>query len=309
MKFICFGSLNIDHVYAVDDFVKAGMTVSSTGYTRHAGGKGLNQTVALAKARSSKSGINGIYMAGKISRDGAFLVDILKEAGVNCDHIMIDDNAPTGHAVIQVNREGENCIIVYPGANALVTNEEVDRILENFEAGDYLFLQNEINATEYLIRAAHAKQLITVLTPSPFSKELVESPVLSIVDWIVLNETEIQFITGEKYPAKALKKMAKMYPQAKVLLTLGENGSRCYDGNETIDCIAYSVAHTVDTTGAGDAYTGYFFTNLCEGTSVYTAMKRASLAAGITVSRAGAANSIPSSEELESFLNEFHSGV
>jgi len=306
MRFICFGSLNIDHVYSVSDFVKAGMTVASTGYEKHAGGKGLNQTVALARARSPRSAVTGIYMAGKISRDGAFLVDVLKDAGVNCDYVMVDETTRTGHAVIQVNSEGENCIITYAGANALVTNEEVDKILENFEAGDHLFLQNEINATQYLIERAHEKGLVIILTPSPFSKELLESSALSLVDWIVLNETEIQFITGEKYPAKAMKRMTKMYPQAKILLTLGENGSRCFDGNEMIDCIAYSVAGTVDTTGAGDAYTGYFFTKLCEGASVYTAMKRASLAAGITVSRPGAAKSVPTAEELETFLNEWN---
>ena len=139
MKVLNFGSLNIDYVYDVDDFVKKGETISSKDLNVFCGGKGLNQSVALAKAGAE------VYHAGMIGEDGKFLLDLLKEAGVNIDNVVIRDDIRTGNAIIQRNKSGDNCIILFSGANRSITKDYVDRVLSGFEKGDYIVLQNEIS--------------------------------------------------------------------------------------------------------------------------------------------------------------------
>ena len=142
MKILVFGSLNIDRRYIVDHFVQPGETLSSLDVGTFSGGKGLNQAIACKKAGSD------VYMAGKIGKDGAFLLAELKDADVSTKHVFIDEDMMSGHAIIQVDTNGQNCIITYGGTNRAITKEEIDEVLADFSAGDIILMQNEINAME-----------------------------------------------------------------------------------------------------------------------------------------------------------------
>ena len=163
MKVLSFGSLNIDYVYKVDHFVQKGETLSSKSLNVFSGGKGLNQSIALAKA-----GVE-TYHAGAIGEDGKFLLEILEEAGVDTSCVKILSDERTGNAIIQNDEDGDNCILLYGGANQAITKAQVDAVLSRFDAGDYLVLQNEINELPYMMTKAHEKGMKIVLNPSPMN--------------------------------------------------------------------------------------------------------------------------------------------
>lgn len=182
MKALNYGSLNIDFVYNVKHFVRSGETISSHNMAIFAGGKGLNQSVALAK-----SGID-TWHAGNIGEDGEFLAEILQKAGAHTDFI---SRLPgrNGHAIIQKQLNGQNCILLYGGSNRQNTRTQVDEVLSHFEKGDYLILQNEINEIAYIMERAHEKGMIIVLNPSPMDEKIFTYP-LEYVDYFLLNEIE-----------------------------------------------------------------------------------------------------------------------
>ena len=289
MKILNFGSLNLDLVYQMPHFVRAGETLSSTSFSRNVGGKGLNQSVALAKAGAE------IYHAGLVGEDGEMLRAFLKESGVDTRFVRTVPS-PSGHAVIQVEPAGNNCIFLYGGANQCVSAEFIAEALEPFGAGDFLVLQNEINMIGEIITAAAAKGMQVVLNPSPIADNLKELP-LEKVSWFILNEIEGGELSGETEADKILDKLTQLYPHAKIVLTLGGDGSvYCGDG-QRIPQQAYKV-QAVDTTAAGDTFTGFFFAAVADGVSPAEALKRASKASSISVTRAGAAASIPTLDEV-----------
>ena len=143
---LSYGSLNLDLVYQVPHFVQAGETLSSTSRTVHCGGKGLNQSIAAARAGGTVS------HAGKIGGDGTVLTDILRESGVDTDFVTVGDG-PSGHAVIQVDPSGQNCILLFGGCNQEITHEEIDRVLGQTAEGEnlsdsFLMEHSEINPDE-----------------------------------------------------------------------------------------------------------------------------------------------------------------
>lgn len=182
MKVLNFGSLNIDYVYSVDHIVTKGETQSSFSRNVFSGGKGLNQSIALARADVA------VYQAGMIGQDGLFLLDILKKEGVNVDFVQICDGA-SGHAIIQNSLDGENSILLYGGANQQMTKEYVDYVLSHFEIGDFLILQNEINELAYMIQKAHERGMVICLNPSPMNDIILQLP-LELIDWWFFNEVE-----------------------------------------------------------------------------------------------------------------------
>ena len=291
MKVLSFGSLNLDYVYAMDHFVQAGETIAAKDRSIHRGGKGLNQSVALALAGAET------YHAGRIGTDGIMLKDWLVEKGVDVRFLETDESIPTGHAIIQVDPSGQNCIFILAGTNGSITEEFVDRALENFEAGDILLLQNETSARDYAIQAAAKKGLLVALNPSPMTDELAHSPALKDVSYFILNEIEGKAISGKTEPKEICETIRNLFPGAKVVLTLGGDGAMYYDGSEYLFHKAYSVK-AVDTTAAGDTFTGFFLATLCSGGTPEEALARASKAAAITVTRPGASDSIPSLEEV-----------
>lgn len=294
MKILNFGSLNIDYVYKVDHIVKKGETISSQALNLFSGGKGLNQSVALGR-----SGVP-VYHAGAVGRDGGFLLDVLREAGVDTTYVDILDTVRTGNAIIQNDRDGDNCIILYGGANQSIRKGHMDRVLRDFSEGDCLILQNEINDLSYLIEQAYQKKMTIILNPSPMDERVLGLP-LDRIGYFILNEVEAMELAGRNVEEKELiRTLGEKFPQAKIVLTLGREGSVFTDGKEIVTQSSYPV-QTVDTTGAGDTYTGYFISEIMRGRTVREAMETAAKAAAIAVSRAGAAPSIPVMEEVMKF--------
>ncbi len=291
MKILNFGSINIDITYTVDEFVRAGETIFASSVSRHVGGKGCNQSIALARAGAS------VYHAGCIGSDGSFLLDELKASGVNTGYIS-KINEPTGTALVQVNKHGNNCILLYGGANRCISKEFVDQVLSGFTAGDVLLLQNEINLVQYISEKAWEKGIHIVANPSPADAQYL--PVLAKSEWILLNEVEASFYSGADTPSEYLPALHERFPTAKIVITFGENGSVCFDGKNRINQSAYHV-NTVDTTGAGDTFTGFFLAGILRGESAQEALKIASKASAMSVTRSGASESMPTLEEVIAF--------
>ena len=287
MRILNFGSINIDTTFFVDEFSRAGVTVSANGQKQSFGGKGFNQSVALARAGA------GVYHAGKVGKDGISLREYLSACGANVEFIGISDE-PTGCAMIQVDKNGENCIVVYGGANRDISKEYADGVLGHFGAGDMIVLQNEISNVGYIAKRAKKAGMTVVLNPSPIGGLDVD---ISDVDMLVLNENEADALF-DSHDAEAIEAMVnKIYPNVRVVLTLGEHGSEYIGGGERFHVDAVKV-NAVDTTGAGDTFTGYFLAGVVGGLSVRNAMERASCAAAIAVTRRGAAEAVPLKEEL-----------
>ncbi|HEO8418754.1 ribokinase [Mycobacteroides abscessus subsp. abscessus] len=289
MKILNFGSLNIDKVYTVPHFVSAGETLSSTNYEEFPGGKGLNQSIALAKAGAE------VFHSGKISTDGLFLKDILSESNVNTD--WIDENgSTTGHAIIQVSSNGENCILLFGGANKEITIEQINHVLANFSTKDILLLQNEINHLEYIVETAHKSGIKIVLNPSPIDESLTTLD-YSKIDYLILNEIEAKSITGEDSMEKIFQQLLSLNNQMKIVLTLGTQGVIYKDNSQEFSQAVYKV-NTVDTTAAGDTFLGYFLSQISQHADIKKALQIASKAASIAVTRKGAASSIPTLKEV-----------
>lgn len=300
MRIINFGSLNIDYVYSLDHIVKEGETISASDLTCFFGGKGLNQSLALARAN------NQIYHCGYIGVDGLDIIDILKSESINTDFMVIDNNSHTGSAIVQKDIVGNNCIIVHHGANYNFSQKFILEVLNNFGNGDYIVLQNEINEVSFIIEKAKEKGMIVFFNPAPFDNKVLDYP-LELVDFIILNKIEALSLLSLHYnlnisEVDLIKKIWEKYNNSNILLTLGDNGSIYYDGKNIIKCNSYQV-DTVDTTGAGDTYIGYFVSGLISQLSIEQSMDLASAAAALSVTKLGAEPSIPKINEVINFKN------
>jgi ribokinase len=292
MKILNFGSLNIDYVYNVEHIVTEGETLGCKKRGIFAGGKGLNQSIAIARAGGN------VYHAGKIGQDGEMLLSICREAGVHTEYIQESIEA-TGHTIIQVDESGQNCILLYGGANQNIEKEDIDEVLKHFTRGDMLVLQNEISNLPYLVDRAAEYGLQMVLNPSPYNAKL-EKVDFSKISIFLLNEIEGGQMTGEHAPEKILERMLALYPNARVVLTLGKAGSIYRDQTQEYHQKIYAVK-AVDTTAAGDTFTGYFLTALAEKLPIPEALDLAAKASAIAVTRNGAVPSIPQRTEVDAF--------
>lgn len=292
MKVLNIGSLNLDYVYQVEHFVQPGETLSAVSQQVNCGGKGLNQSVALAKAGAE------VYHAGCIGAGGRMLVEMLRESNVNIDYLIEVDEIQ-GNAMIQVNALGENCILLFGGSNQCITNEHMDEVLSHFEKGDYLLLQNEVNALPDIVEKAYEKGLVIVLNPSPYNDKL-KSVDFGKLSWLLVNEVEAEQISGSANPEEVWKILHDKYPKLSVVITLGAEGSICYTVDECVKQEACRV-NVVDTTAAGDTFTGYFIAGIMEGLPVQQCMKRAAVASSLSVTRKGAAASIPEKAEVDNW--------
>ncbi len=301
MRILNFGSLNIDTVYQVEHFVRAGETLASQHREQFPGGKGLNQSLALAKAGAN------VFHAGKIGADGIFLKELLEQWGINTDFIQICDDLPSGHAVIQVTPKGENGILLFHGANGSITEQMIQQVLEPFGPGDWLLLQNEINGLPQLLRFAHEKGLQIALNPSPIT-DTVRNAALELTDCLIFNEIEGQELSGVSTPTEILTRLHRDLQIPTLLLTLGKDGAILSEkGKQTFQPI-FSVP-TVDTTAAGDTFTGYFLANYINHLSPDFCLETAAVAAALAVSRKGAAPSIPTAKEVKEAQKQFRQQI
>jgi len=291
-KVLNFGSINVDHVYAVEHFVRPGETLTCSDYQRHAGGKGLNQSIALARAGAA------VHHAGRLGRADAWLLELLTRSGVDTRHVEIGDE-PTGHALIQVNEEGENAIVIAGGANRRLTETQIGLALASFGKNDHLLVQNETNAVATIIRAAKTKGLKVALNPAPMTEDVSAYP-LESVDLLIVNETEAAALTGAADARHMLGKIGQAYPTTAVLLTLGAEGAWYADRNDSFHQPARRL-RAVDTTGAGDTATGFFLAELIRTGDPRLALALAVDAATLAVTRRGAADAIPTRQEVETW--------
>lgn len=300
MKILNFGSLNRDYVYEVDHIVKAGETLSSFSLKKFCGGKGLNQSIALAKAGME------VYQAGTIStdEDGESLLEQCQEFGINTKYLNKKE-IRNGHTMIQVDKEGQNCIILFGGSNMSQTKEYIDSVLNDFGKDDILVLQNEINLLDYIIDKAYKRGMNIILNPSPFNDKILECN-LKQISIFMINEIEGEQMTGVSDPTEILDKLKEMYPDAKVVLTLGSEGSIYQDSKVRVKQDAFKVK-AVDTTAAGDTFAGYFISSIYNNLDISTGLKLASIASSIAVSREGASPSIPYMKEVKETLGSYQS--
>jgi len=244
-RVINFGSMNIDHVYQVDHLVNPGETLAAGSYRVFPGGKGLNQSIALAKA-----GVEVTHV-GKIGEDGLWLREYLKKSGVDTTLVRNSKQA-TGHAMIQVSQTGENSIIIHSGANRDLDSHLIDDAFASTSPGDFLLVQNEINAVADIIKAGHEKGLITFFNPAPMNKHVLDYP-LEKIDWLIVNETEGEALTGKSKPQEILTDLNLRFSTAKIVLTLGNKGVLYIDAEQQMTLPAHTI-EAADTTGTGDTF-------------------------------------------------------
>ena len=295
-KLINFGSLNMDWVYSVPHLVGPGETLACTGRSLFPGGKGLNQSLAAARAGAT------VFHVGCLGEDGACLLELLKKAGVDT-RCVEQIPQPTGHTVIQVTPQGENAILVFQGANGCLSSQQIHTALDLGEPGDLVLAQNETNSVSSILKSAHRRGLTVAFNPSPVPQRPEELP-LEVVDLFLLNRREAVCLSGEEgSPQQLLQALRRRYPKAAFVLTLGEKGSIYQDPFKEIFQPAYPT-QAVDTTAAGDTFCGYFLQGLLSQSPLEEALDLASLAAGIAVSRPGAAPSIPERWEVLQLLGD-----
>ena len=294
MRMVVFGSLNIDKTYLLEDFVRPGQTISASRMEQFCGGKGFNQAVALRRAG------NEVCFAGAVGQDGGMLLEALDRNGINRDHVKVTPGA-TGHAIIQLDKKGGNCIIILAGANGEVTEADVENTLADFGEGDLIVLQNEISCVPYIIRRAREKGMIVCFNPSPYDAKIADCD-LSCVDYLLVNEVEGAGMSGETDPDAILNVLSSRYPALNIALTLGGEGSvyQAKDGKR-FTCGIHKV-EAVDTTAAGDTFTGFFLSEILRNSDAEKALRTAAVASGIAVSRKGAEPSIPLMAEVEALL-------
>lgn len=295
------GSLNIDVTLMVENFPKLGETIIGKSYYESCGGKGANQAVAVAALGLDAS------MLGKVGKDtfGITLLNNLKKYNIDTSYVLQDD-CESGKAFIQVDKEGNNNIVVIPGCNFTLTPQEIDNSENAFLNCRAVILQNEIpmDTVLYVLKKAKKKNLLTVYNPAPAKR--IDNEYIKYIDYLILNETELEEIFNlhlddlqdkEKIFSMMLEKQLK-----NLIITVGEKGS-IYITNSIIEYFSPFAVKAVDTTAAGDTFIGAFTMKILQGDNVPSAMKFANAASALAVSKRGAQESIPSVEEVYLFLN------
>ena len=293
MAIINFGSINIDHVYQVDHFVQPGETLASTHYQQLLGGKGANQSIALAQAGADVCHVGSIH-----ENDAAFKQALIKK-GVDCRGVKCSET-PSGHAIIQVTPSGENAIVLFGGANQTITAKTVMQALDGTKPSDWVLTQNETSSIDQVLRQAKEKQLKVAFNPAPMS-ESVKSLPLECIDLLIVNETEAAALTEKDSLDDIVAVFKEKWSECEVIITLGKAGVMMLKNNDCIKVDAFLV-DAVDTTAAGDTFIGYFLSAYSNHTDAKRALIRGCAASAIAVTREGAAQSIPTQKEVDRFL-------
>ncbi len=288
MTIYCLGSINADHFYAVPHIPAPGETLAADALTTGLGGKGANQSVAAARAGAE------VVHIGAIGPASGWILKRLQSFGVQTDHIA-ELEVPTGHAIINVAADGENAIVILSGANADQSEDRIRLGLADAGREDFLLIQNETTLQVEAARIASGKGVRVLYSAAPFDPHAI-SAVMRYVDTLLLNEIEAEQLE------KALNQRLNSLPVAHIVVTLGSKGARWIDtgGGEMFEVSALKVRAT-DTTGAGDTFAGYLAAALHEGMAPQDAMRLASRAASLKVTRKGTADAIPARDEVDAF--------
>lgn len=300
MAIYVLGSINTDLFFDVPHFVRPGETLMPGSVQILPGGKGLNQAVACAKAGSKT------WMGGRIGKDGEFLLEMLNQAGVNTDLVGVDNQILSGKALIQRDAAKENAIVLYPGTNHAIFPAQVDEFFDSIPDQEILLLQNEISSLPYILQKAKTKQMQIFFNPAPMTDE-IKALDLSMIDVLIVNETEGKELLGEQGNPKAIcAKWVESHPDCAIVMTLSSKGSLYMDHDYFFEISAYTMP-VVDTTGAGDTFIGYLVSGIDRGLPIEKALKQASYGAALSVTKPGAAPSIPTLEQVEAGLKALES--
>jgi ribokinase len=287
------GSINIDHVYQVEHFVQPGETLSSNGYQQLLGGKGANQSIALAQAGADA------FHVGKLSKSDADYKQALIRFGVDCKHLECTDE-PSGHAIIQVTPFGENAIVLFGGANQTISPDDISQALASAKPSDWVLTQNETSCVEQVLTTCKAKQLKIAFNPAPMTSAIKDLP-LDCLSLLIVNEVEAQELSGQSDLDKMEQYFRSKWPELEVIITMGKVGVRMLRHQQTLNVSAFNV-EAVDTTAAGDTFIGYFLAAYSQHSDAEQALKRACAASALAVTKQGAAQSIPAKSDVERFL-------
>jgi len=294
MKILSFGSINIDYVYHVDEFVKKGETLPCKKLERYLGGKGANQSIAISIA-----GARNVFHAGKIGAVDSWLADEIARYDVDTSLIKQEDG-PSGHAIIQMDSSGDNSIITFGGANRMITQADIEQAFSGFAEGDFLLIQNELNCTASLIEEGHRRGLRIFINASPIDKK-ISGYRLDYIDYVIANEVEAEMLTNGSIADDVLKSMRVKFPNASIVVTLGSEGAICLDRSNKEYKIPAPKVTAVATTSAGDTFAGYFVASIAENKAIDETLKLACKAAALCVTRPGTTNSIPRLDEVDAW--------
>ena len=286
---INIGSINIDYVYRVPHFVQPGETLASETFSSGLGGKGANQSVAIAAAGGQVKHI------GKLGSTDNWAIDQLRQAGVDTSLIETTSGA-SGHAIIQVDAHGENAIVLHAGANHELNANDLGAALKANADAKLLLLQNECNLLAESLALAREIGLPCALNPAPMTHDINHLPLESL-DTLIVNRGEAAALVGTEQVDKLVSELQSRFKHTRVVLTLGGAGSVLIHKQQVYECPAVAT-RVVDTTGAGDTFVGYFLAGLVAGMSDQDSLHRASRAAAVAVSRPGAISAIPTLAEL-----------
>lgn len=283
------GSINADFVYSVPHIPAPGETLSSTGRQMFLGGKGTNMSVAAARAGAR------VHHIGAVGQDGRWARDRLLEYGVDTDDIAIIETE-TAQAIIAVDAQGENAIILHPGANRAIPENVVQSALTKANTGDWFVTQNETSLQKEAVGLAKQLGLKVAYAAAPFEVDAV-SAVLPDLDFLILNAVEARQLED------ATGLAPDQLPVIDCIVTRGADGAAWYGEQGRVDVLAIRV-EPVDTTGAGDTFTGYVLAALDRGMPMARALKLASVAGALMVTRHGTADVIPDLAEVTAFNGE-----
>jgi len=290
-----FGSINIDHVYRVPHFVRPGETMTSDAYQQVLGGKGANQSIALGRANCK------VKHVGSIHSSDESLLKTLANSDVDTS-LICQGEIPTGHAIIQVNHEAENAIVLFAGANHQISAEHIETVLSQASVDDWVLLQNETNNIELIIKRARHYGLGVAFNPAPMNADVVK-PLIEDVDLLIVNEVEAMDLCGVASVDLAQEQLQSRYPQLKIILTLGRQGVRHIYQNDVIEVPAFKV-DAIDTTAAGDTFIGYCLAGMQSSLTIEQVLRQACAASALCVTQAGASSAIPTLSQVTKFMEQ-----
>lgn len=283
------GSINIDHTYRVPHLVKPGETLASRDLVTGLGGKGANQSVALANAGASVSHI------GRVSSSDQWAVELMASHGVDMTLTQLVDE-PSGHAIIQVDDHAENAIVLHGGANQTFDSIALKKTLQQYAHADMLLLQNECNLVADTFEFARSLDLTLAFNPAPMSEEINALP-LDQLDTLIVNQGEAQALTRKTEVEDIIKQLMQRLPKTRVVITLGKSGAKLIHNKHVTHANNPRVS-AIDTTCAGDTFVGFFLAGLSNKLSDTAALETACRAASLAVTRPGAIASIPTLADL-----------
>lgn len=302
MSILVIGSFMMDQIILTKRVPNRGETIFGEKFSKIPGGKGANQAVAAARLGSR------VKMAGMVGKDenGTEFLEVLGNEGIDTSSILVNDTHATGIGIVMTEDGGDNRIIVVPGANLIYSIDDLDRIKEDIKKAELLMLQLEMdqNVIDKAVEYASSYGVEVLLNPAP-AREITDE-VLSKVDYLTPNETELEILTGEKVDSLETAINASRILINKgvknVIVTLGGNGSVLVN-QDTVKHVEGFKVKAVNTVAAGDSFNGALATQIINGKSLEEALKYANAVGALTVTKEGAIPSLPTLDEVINFLN------